>query len=119
MRVSSDWAGIIPGVGRTEGKRLEAYVRARWSRDQGGIVALAAAAGISPDALYKWFRGVHPPTLDGLGGLAKALGVKRHELVAVLDGERAGTDVVTLLGPEAREELVAWLADEIRRRVEE
>lgn len=119
MSVSTIAAAMIPGVGKTEGKRLEAYVRARWGREQGGIVALASASGVSPDALYKWFRGVHPPTLEGLGGLAKALGVKRHELVAVLDGERAGTDVVTLLGPEAREELVEWLAEEMRRRMEE
>lgn len=106
-------------VSQVEGRRLEAYVRSRWGREQGGIRALADAAGIGSDSLYKWFRGEAEPTLKGLGLLAGVLGIKRHELVAVLDGDRSGTDVVRLLAPESREELVEWLATEIRRRIDE
>lgn len=112
-------AAIVSVVSDIEGRRLEAYVRSRWDRDKGGIRGLADTAGISADALYKWFRGDSEPSLEALGQLASALGVKRHELVAVLDGERSGTDVVRLLGPESREELIGWLAMEIRKRIED
>lgn len=100
---------------KREGKRLEEYVRGRWGRTQGGIVALAAASGVSPDAMYKWFRGVHPPTLEGLGGLAKALGVKRHELVAVIDEDPIALDVARLLGPNAEATVRAIARDEVER----
>lgn len=98
------------------GLRLERYIRSRWDREQGGIRALADQAGISSDALYKWFRGDAEPSLEALAGLARALGVSRYELVAVYDGERPPVDLGTLLDPDLRAQLVDLIADEIERQ---
>jgi transcriptional regulator with XRE-family HTH domain len=69
----------------SDGKRLERFVRAHWGRRQGGIRALAEAAQTSPDTLYRWFNGKHPPDVEQLGRLAAALGVSRYVIVAAMD----------------------------------
>lgn len=69
--------------------RLEPYVRARWTRHQGGVTGLAAATGLTRETLYSWFRGETEPSLANLRTLAAALGVRPWELVAALDGDEA------------------------------
>ena len=67
--------------------RLEAYVRARWTRQQGGITGLAASTGLTRETLYSWFRGETELSLANLRTLSAALGVRPWELVAALDGD--------------------------------
>lgn len=70
-----------------DGERLEQFVRLRWSRKDGGIRGLADRVGTSADTVYKWFsRQAHPDT-EQLARLAEALGVRRFEIVAAMDGE--------------------------------
>jgi transcriptional regulator with XRE-family HTH domain len=66
---------------------LEAFVRARWGRKQGGIRGLASRSGVSAETIYRLFNGVGQPDLATITALADALGVKRHELLAAMDGE--------------------------------
>lgn len=101
-----------------EGARLERYIRSRWGREDGGIRGLAEKAGLSADTLYGWFEG-QDPALSKLGMLAAALGVKRYELVAILDGERPAFDLAALLDPALRAQLVELIAAEIERRRDE
>jgi DNA-binding phage protein len=103
------------GDNEENGKRLERYVHTRWDRDRGGMRGLAREAEISADALYKWFRGDAEPTLAGLGRLAAVLKVKRHELVAVYDGDSPIVDASALLDPEARGLLVEMVASQVER----
>jgi transcriptional regulator with XRE-family HTH domain len=70
----------------TDGARLKKYVNARWGRDKRGVRGLSAAVGISADTIYKWFQGKSPPDVEQLSRLAKALGVRRFEIVAAMDG---------------------------------
>ena len=69
------------------GTRLERFVRARWTRRDGGIRKLAEQAGIDKDTIYAWFRGDGEPSLTALRGLARALKVPRSEIVAAMDAE--------------------------------
>lgn len=48
---------------------------------------LAKACHTSADTVYKWFSGETPPNTDALQALADALGVRRFEIVAAMDGE--------------------------------
>lgn len=73
-------------MGREEGRRLEAYIDGHLP-PRGSIADLAADAGISAAAIYHWFNGTHEPSLQALGALARALGLRRYELVAVWDGD--------------------------------
>lgn len=73
------------GMDAGEGRRLEAVVRERWT-GKGGMRGLCKEAGVTPEALYTWFRGENYPSLAHFGALAKALGMERAELVAVMDG---------------------------------
>ncbi len=100
------------------GMRLERYIRSRWEHEPGGIRGLAEAAGVSSDALYKWFRGDSEPSLDALGRLARVLGVKRYEIVAVYDGDRPPVDLGSLLDPDLRAQLVDLIATEVERQRE-
>lgn len=68
------------------GRRLERYVKERWGRRQGGILALASKIGSSTETVYSWFRSDSEPSMSHLRALAEALGVKRSDLVAILDG---------------------------------
>jgi DNA-binding XRE family transcriptional regulator len=72
---------------KTTGRRLERFVKARWTRDQGGIRALAKEIGAVPETLYSWFRGDTEPSLEALGELGRVLGVSRSAIVAAMDGE--------------------------------
>lgn len=98
----------------SSGERLERFIRSRWTRDEGGIRGLADQAGISPDSLHRWFRG-EEPGLDKLGRVASVLGVRRYELVAILDGDRPAADLQDLLDPALRTQLVDLIAAEIER----
>lgn len=69
------------------GRRLERYIKARWTRKQGGIVKLASEIGSSTETIYAWFRGETEPNMSHLRALAEKLGVRRSVLVAVLDGD--------------------------------
>ena len=80
-------------VTETPGQRLEAYIRGRWTRKQGGIVGLARAMSVDTDTIYGWFRGERPPNLDHVAELARLLGVSRWEIVAAMDGEETVIDV--------------------------
>jgi transcriptional regulator with XRE-family HTH domain len=75
-----------------EGQRLERFVRLRWGRKQGGIRKLAVLCETSADTIYRWFNGQTPPDVYYLGKLALALGVKRWEIVAAMDGEAVQAD---------------------------
>lgn len=80
-------SGIEQDEEETPGRRLEGYVKARWTRRQGGIQKLAADIGTSTETMYAWFRGASEPNMGHLRGLADQLGVRRAVLVAVLDGD--------------------------------
>jgi len=72
----------------TPGSRLEDYIRARWTRRQGGILGLARKVNVSTETIYDWFRpNNHLPNLDHLAKLAKELNVSRSEILAAMDGE--------------------------------
>jgi transcriptional regulator with XRE-family HTH domain len=66
---------------------LEAFVRSRWGRNRGGIRGLARESHVSAETIYRLFNGEGQPDLATLTQLAEALGVKRHELLAAMDGE--------------------------------
>jgi len=72
----------------TAGRRLERYVKQRWTAIEGkrGMVGLCDAAGITREALYTWFRGDIEPSLGSLAVLARALRVERADVVAAMDG---------------------------------
>lgn len=72
---------------RTQGRRLERFVKSRWGRDRGGIRGLAKEIGAVPETFYSWFRGATDPSLDSLAQLARALDVKRSAILAAMDGE--------------------------------
>lgn len=72
---------------KTSGRRLERFVKSRWTRDRGGIRALAKEIGAVPETLYSWFRGDTDPSLEALAELGRALGLRRSVLVAAMDGE--------------------------------
>jgi hypothetical protein len=69
------------------GRRLERYIKARWTRRNGGILGLANAIGSSTETIYAWFRGDNEPSMAHLRSVADNLGVRRAVLVAVLDGD--------------------------------
>lgn len=71
------------------GQRLKAFVRARWTRKDGGDVALAKLAHMRRQTLQDWYAGKDVPGLPGLQALADALGVRRVDLVAAYDGVTA------------------------------
>lgn len=103
-------------ITRAEGKRLKAFIDQRWTRADGGITALAEAAGIRRPTLYAWFRAADAPELASLRAVASALGVTRAELVAAMDGTpgdalSSATEaaLVTLAG-EVGAEVTATLA---------
>ena len=93
------------------GGRLERFVRARWTRKQGGIRALATEAGIDKDTIYAWFRGDGEPSLSALRGLANALGVPRGEIVYAMDGH---DEAAPLGGTPMRRLLIGVMALEAR-----
>lgn len=72
----------------TPGRRLERYVRQRWTAIDGkrGMSGLCDAAGITRETLYSWYRGDIEPSLGSIAVLAKALRVERADVVAALDG---------------------------------
>jgi transcriptional regulator with XRE-family HTH domain len=49
--------------------------------------SLADKAGVSVQAIYKWFRGDGDPSIDLLRKLSRALGVPLYLLVAVYEAE--------------------------------
>lgn len=71
----------------TPGRRLERYIKGRWTRRQGGILGLASAINSSTETIYAWFRGDSEPSMAHLRELADKLGVRRAVLVAILDGD--------------------------------
>lgn len=92
------------GVDATEatpGRRLERYVKARWTRRNGGILGLASEIGSSTETIYSWFRGDSEPSMAHLRAIADRLGVRRAVLVAVLDGDPLPGEIDRL--PEALE----------------
>lgn len=73
----------------TPGARLKGYIEARWGRSKGGMEKLATDAGLrGRQTLYEWFAGGEP-SMHSLGQLATALGVRRVDLVAAMDGVTA------------------------------
>lgn len=89
------------------GARLEAFIRLRWTRRDGGIKALAAGIGSSTETVYSWFRGDVEPNMGHLRELARMLNVSRSQIVAALDGEAEPLEVETRLA--AVEETLADL----------
>lgn len=90
----------------TPGARLKAYVRARWSRKQGGDTALAKDAGIRRQTLQDWYAMKDTPSLGNLDAVARALGVRRVDLLAAYDGVTA-PETETTAPPEWVERLLA------------
>jgi len=70
----------------TEGRRFERFARDHWT-GEGGMRGLCKEAGITPETLYRWFRGGTDPDLGSVRQLASALKVNRAELVAAIDGQ--------------------------------
>jgi transcriptional regulator with XRE-family HTH domain len=93
--------GALEAADTPAGRRLEAFVRSRWTRQQGGIQGLASAIGSSTETVYSWFRGDAEPSMAHLRTLAEKLGATRSELVAILDGDQAAQSVE--LDPEQLE----------------
>lgn len=85
--VSVDRQERAEGERDAPGARLERYIRARWTRREGGIRMLATQIGSSTETIYSWFRGDAEPSMAHLRALADALGVRRSVLVAVFDGD--------------------------------
>lgn len=69
------------------GRRLERYIKERWTRDKGGMRGLATAIQSSTETMYSWFRGESEPSMAHLRAIADKLGVRRSVLVAILDGD--------------------------------
>jgi hypothetical protein len=100
----------------TDGKRLERFVRSRWGRAEGGIRALAVAAETSADTIYHWFGGKNPPDTYQLGKLANALGVRRWQIVAAMDGDEEIVPLDDRTRQAIRDEVRAALAEAQGRR---
>lgn len=88
-----------------EGRRLESLVRTLWT-GEGGIRGFCRAVGITPEALYKWFRGDNYPSLEHLTEMARTLGTTRAEIVAVMDG----FDLAAVRRDQVAEEVEAAVA---------
>ena len=74
----------------TPGARLKGYIRARWTRKDGGWEKLATEAKLrGRQTLNEWFSGEKEPSLSSLQQVAKVLGVRRVDLLAAYDGEIA------------------------------
>jgi len=93
------------------GKDFERFVRARWSREKGGIRGLSRETGIAPETIYRWFRD-EQPELSSLAPLARVLGVNRYELVAAFDGHGPMLD----LGDQSMQGTLFALIDEWGRQ---
>ncbi len=85
--VTMDRQGRTDDDAQEPGRRLERYIKARWTRREGGIRKLAAEIGASPETVHAWFRGTNEPSMAHLRAIADKLGVRRAVLVAVLDGD--------------------------------
>lgn len=92
-----------------EGRRLRAFVDARWGRANGGIRGLSAETGITPETLHSWFRGDNLPSLTSVRSLATALDSRPVEVVAAIDAVEAPAPVV------AQEP--AWVEGAVNRAV--
>lgn len=82
-----DNAGGTDDEEDSPGRRLEGYIKARWTRRKGGMLKLAGLIGSSTETMYAWFRGDSEPSMAHLRAVADQLGVRRAVLVAVLDGD--------------------------------
>jgi transcriptional regulator with XRE-family HTH domain len=91
------------------GERLRSYIDARWGRRKGGIRGLAAKLNVSAETMYEWFRGEREPNLDHLTRMAEALGVKRSEILAAMDGEAPVVALDDATRRAIREEIEAVL----------
>jgi transcriptional regulator with XRE-family HTH domain len=95
----------------TEGRRLEQFVRSRWGRKEGGIRGLAVAVETSADTIYHWFSGQNPPDVYQLGKLARALDVRRWQIVAAMDGDEEIVPLDERTRRAIREEVQAAVAE--------
>ncbi len=88
---------------KEEGQRLERFVRYRWKERGGkrGIVGFCAAAGITREALYSYFRADNYPRMENLGEMARVLEVPRAELVAAMDGQELSLPAIRTVVAEA------------------
>lgn len=75
---------------QTPGSRLKAYIRARWTRKEGGWEALAKQSNLRGRQTFnEWFSGEKEPSLHSLALVAKALKVRTTDLVAAWEGVTA------------------------------
>lgn len=86
---------------------MEAFVRSRWGRKEGGIRGLASRSGVSAETIYRLFNGVGQPDLATITALAVALGEKPEDYLqlagrAVLRAENVvpATRMITLTDGE-------------------
>ena len=100
----------------TPGTRLRAYIDARWTRRQGGILALAGLLNVATETMYEWFRDDRQPNLDHLARLSRALGVKRWEIVAAMDGEATVAPIDEATRAMLRAEIEAVLDERLGPR---
>jgi hypothetical protein len=96
-------------MGKTPGRRLERYIKARWGRDKGGMRGLCKLTSFVPETLYSWFRGETDPSLDSLAEIASALQVRRSAILAAMDGEAP----TAVLDGDLRELIAAEVARQL------
>ena len=68
------------------GQRLRDYLARRMGNSRGWQAELARQSGVHPTMLSRWWTGERTPDLDSLERVARAVGVRRYELVAEMDG---------------------------------
>ena len=69
------------------GRRLRRLIATRFGSHEGWTVELLPRLGVSKAALMAWLSGKTEPDLANCGRLAEVLGVRRWQVVRVLDGD--------------------------------
>lgn len=70
-----------------EGRRLRAFVERHSVTETGWVNDLAVRVGVTKSSLMAWFSGTNELTMPNLKSLAAALGCRRWEIVAAIDGD--------------------------------
>jgi transcriptional regulator with XRE-family HTH domain len=99
----------------TRGARLRAFLGTRLGNQPGWLTALVEESGLKRGTIGKWANPKYDgyPELASLAQLAKALGVRLSELVAVIEGEPPPQTV----DQETQALIRAVVAEEVQRAV--
>jgi transcriptional regulator with XRE-family HTH domain len=101
-----------------EGARLRSYLLAKTGGKRGWVNDLCGAAGLKRQTLSLWMSGKTSPDLDSLSALARALHVRRYELVAAMDGDLALAETDERTREVLRQEIEAVLDERLGPRRE-